>query len=301
MSFTNAWNNSTPANSDDASLGAAVIRGLKGDIQERVDFTVVNTAISYICTIADGIILVDATTGNLTVTLPAALGSGGKKVTVIKVDVSSNTVTIIPAGADTITQALVLTKPGNLFKVLSDNVSNWYSETLSYPSTDNSGISADVTLARGETSFYKFTGVTNLPLHIATATDQMYEITIVFDIVSPGGAGFTTLQPNNITYTSAMTLHTITASDNVMSPGSAVFSVFAIGMGGSSFMSICQVSTRITAKYVSTILDQSITSGSNINIGQGFSYWNDSTTAWTSLGTLHFNTGSGMATVRRIL
>jgi hypothetical protein len=44
----------------------------------------------------------DATGGNITVTLPASAGREGELVSIVKVDVGVNTVTVAPAGADTL-------------------------------------------------------------------------------------------------------------------------------------------------------------------------------------------------------
>jgi hypothetical protein len=49
-----------------------------------------------------GTVLVDATSGNLTVTLPLAADASDRRYTVKKIDVSANTVTIDGDGAETI-------------------------------------------------------------------------------------------------------------------------------------------------------------------------------------------------------
>lgn len=54
------------------------------------------------------LVLVDATAGNITVTLPAASGSIGKTVKVVKADSSSNIVTVAANGADTMSSIVSL-------------------------------------------------------------------------------------------------------------------------------------------------------------------------------------------------
>jgi hypothetical protein len=54
------------------------------------------------------VVLADATLGNMTVTLPAASGSVGKTIKVVKVDASSNTVTVAENGGNTMSSLIPL-------------------------------------------------------------------------------------------------------------------------------------------------------------------------------------------------
>ena len=51
---------------------------------------------------ADSSVFVDASAGNIVVTLPAATSVPGKKYNIKKIDSSTNTVTILPVGSDLI-------------------------------------------------------------------------------------------------------------------------------------------------------------------------------------------------------
>ena len=79
---------------------------------------------SYTATDADGIIVVDATVGNVVITLPSAIGSLGKGYTVKRTDGSANTVTV--QGAETIDDAASqLLNQYDSLVVVSDNAEWW--------------------------------------------------------------------------------------------------------------------------------------------------------------------------------
>lgn len=67
-----------------------------------VKFSVAAKTANYTLTPADNIITVDATAGNVTLTLPAASASVGQTYRIKRIDGSVNTITVARAGADTI-------------------------------------------------------------------------------------------------------------------------------------------------------------------------------------------------------
>lgn len=73
-------------------------------------------------------LLVDASGGAKTITLPAASGIGGREYTVVKVDSSGNAVTVARAGSDTIIGATTYSLPAqyNSVTIESDGTSAWY-------------------------------------------------------------------------------------------------------------------------------------------------------------------------------
>lgn len=75
-----------------------------------------------------GPLCVDATSGNLTITLQAAALRGGAPVKVMKLDTSANTVTIARVGSDLIGGATSLVLSGQYAAALlhSDGISNYY-------------------------------------------------------------------------------------------------------------------------------------------------------------------------------
>lgn len=92
--------------------------------------TVLSKTSAYVVTTTDGddvLILVDATAGAVTITLYAVAGNAGKRVTVMKVDSSANTVTIDGNGSETINGATTLTLANQYeLAALETNGSAWY-------------------------------------------------------------------------------------------------------------------------------------------------------------------------------
>jgi len=85
------------------------------------------TEATYTASVKYGIILADATSNNITITLPSALSIAGFEFHIYKVDSSTNTVTIDPAGSETINQG-------------STSVINFQSSTLVAISTGSNWI-----------------------------------------------------------------------------------------------------------------------------------------------------------------
>lgn len=82
---------------------------------------------NYTATATDYYLWVDATSGAVTITLPTAVGAGGKSYVVKRIDGSANTVTIATTSSQTIDGATTLTIPTQWasFSVASNNA-NWY-------------------------------------------------------------------------------------------------------------------------------------------------------------------------------
>lgn len=68
--------------------------------------SVITKTISYAVLSTDGLVRGDATAGSITLTLPTAVGNGGKILYLKKIDSSANTVTVDGSGAETIDGAL---------------------------------------------------------------------------------------------------------------------------------------------------------------------------------------------------
>ena len=82
---------------------------------------------NYTATVFDEVVLVDATSGNITISLPTSVGNGGKNFKVKKVDASANTVTIDPNSSQTIdgVATKVITTQYAFINVVSDS-NNWF-------------------------------------------------------------------------------------------------------------------------------------------------------------------------------
>jgi hypothetical protein len=84
-------------------LRSTFLSGIGGNL------AVTQTSINYNALLTDDVILVDASSGTVTVTLPAASGNAGKVYQIKKIDSSGNTVIIDGDGAETIDEAPTLT------------------------------------------------------------------------------------------------------------------------------------------------------------------------------------------------
>lgn len=100
------------------------------DAQVRTSSVIATKTQDYSATEADSVLLVDATGGNVTITLPpaAALGAGfSQELRIKRVDSSGNTVTVQVAGADALdggTSTTVAMASSKDFQ--SDGVAAWY-------------------------------------------------------------------------------------------------------------------------------------------------------------------------------
>ena len=73
------------------------------------------------------VILCDATSGNITITLPAASGVSGRLYVVKKTDASANTVTIDGSGSETIDGATTVALASqHHYRGIVSNGSNWF-------------------------------------------------------------------------------------------------------------------------------------------------------------------------------
>ena len=170
----------------------------------------------------------------------------------------------------------------------------------SYTIVDLTSATEDYALAPGEVAKITYTSATSVPLHIATEEGE-YELKLSAAPVlttCTNGAGY--LNPNNTTYSNAINRQYVNGSSSTMTTGLVTESAF-----------LANAHRMIAAKLHIT----NLTSGKHV-LGQlGFvhdtgaystqtttSIWNDTTTVWTSLGTITFvNAQSGIITVRRII
>lgn len=116
----------------------SAIRRLSGD-----NITTINFAASpYTITAANaGLVLLDATAGNLVINLPAAATLAGLRLEFLRVDSTVNTVTINRAGANTIDgqTAFSLTEMNSGRTIRSDGVSQWRTPLNHAASLSSSG------------------------------------------------------------------------------------------------------------------------------------------------------------------
>lgn len=100
----------------DTSITA--LGGLLAVTTKTADYTAVST---------DSVILVDATGGAVTITLPTAVGISGKAFYIKRLNAGANTVTVDANAAETVDDGLtaVLTVQYEAITIVSDNVEWW--------------------------------------------------------------------------------------------------------------------------------------------------------------------------------
>lgn len=86
-----------------------VLQAVEQQINRAADgylFPVMEITASYTINYNDGVILADATAGNITITLLPALEMTQKRIVIMKTDASANTVTVDANASETINGAL---------------------------------------------------------------------------------------------------------------------------------------------------------------------------------------------------
>ena len=177
-----------------------------------------------------------------------------------------------------------------------------------YVITDNTSATSDLLLNAGDVAYLDFTATagSTLPLHIQTVANGLYELNILGTYSTDASAGGpVSLRPNNaasaVTY--LLRLFYIGASSNFVS-NSTTTATPAFGMtmyDGIAHSYNAKISTKTTSKTVhaSFITTQL---GVDIYAYNTFQTWKDTTTAWTSLGTMYFTYAqSGKIVIRRII
>ena len=167
---------------------------------------------------------------------------------------------------------------------------------VNQPMINNTGAASDVTLAINQQAYIDVSASTSTALKIATADNQMYEVVMM---MSGNGntTGYPILSPNNTTYTNFI-YHT----GIVEYAGSASYlgdyqSGFPLCRNGDIRQTRAIISTKTTSKSL-TYTGASYWGGSGLYWCSAIAVWlsvaanssaaSDTTTAWTSLGTITF-------------
>jgi hypothetical protein len=183
------------------------------------------------------------------------------------------------------------------------NTSLIQTNTYTFRRVDLSKATSDYPLAVGEEAIYNFTNATRMPLRIATQDGTVYELHLIPSNTygsSGGSLSEVFLNPNNTTYSNAF----VYAELNRISSGSGsaytTFSAFRIGWTISSVY--CIIINRTVYKHMKVIYNTYGTSDYLAALYVVSHNWQDTTTPWTSLGTITFpQSTSGQILVRRIL
>jgi len=179
--------------------------------------------------------------------------------------------------------------PSSVFPPINNN---------SYSNVVNlSSATSDYSLSVGQVAYISFTSATSVPLHIATQNGTYYEMNVVCSNTT-GNNGFVYLYPNNTTYSNAFSYFEYWIYTGGSNSFGGTMSAFCIG-------SDTPVSTVFISNYTtfknSRELQLEMATSVPCVLRFGGCVWNDTTTSWTSLGTLIFPTAdSGYVLVRRL-
>jgi hypothetical protein len=218
--------------------------------------------------------------------------------------VSDNPMTFIVKQADTVdgfhaslTPAPNTIIPLNAGGILDLSATYVRSSVFTFRRVNLTGATSDYDLQVGEEAIINFNNANSVPLRIATASNRLYEIYIQFSVnVS---SGFSSLNPNNTTYSSSFShvsyffFSNQTANFLGASTTSSAFTIF-----NSTPHCYCVLNT--TRRVLMGFTGYEV-GNTGIGVGLFASKWHSSLSAWTSLGTLSFPTSmSGYVLVRRL-
>jgi hypothetical protein len=179
---------------------------------------------------------------------------------------------------------------------------------------NNTGASSDITLAIGQLAYVDVSAATTAALKITTGDNQLYEMTLIMNAAT-GSAGVTILKPNNATNTNFFISHTIQEVGTVGAGSAGVGAVqqyrdgFVLSDGIEVGFCSAKISTKTTSKRT-TYVNEGTQSNAASGFTTGSSKWvatastqttPDTTTAWTSLGTVTFPVAAtGRIYIRRL-
>lgn len=166
---------------------------------------------------------------------------------------------------------------------------------------DNSAAVSDVALQVGSCCFVAFAAATSVPLHIACGDNQKYQFILHTDYITETAASGSNpqLNPNNTTYASAFSRQSIYGSGATATAAFTTASGFAISFGSKPHTIVGIISTATISKTIDSWTRGSVNSAGYA--GSEIQWWSDTTTAWTSLGTLVFAYAyTGRAYIKRI-
>jgi len=158
-----------------------------------------------------------------------------------------------------------------------------------------SSATADYLLPVGAVAYISFTNATSVPLHIATQNGTYYEMHLISNSAS-GSNSPVYLNPNNTSYSNAFTYLDYYIGTSATGTTNTTYSSFRIGTG--VVATTVFISNYTTLKTV-RLIDIATGFGSTV-ANFATCIWNDTTTSWTSLGTVIFpQATSGYILVRR--
>jgi len=151
------------------------------------------------------------------------------------------------------------------------------------------GATTDYELQVGQIAYISFTDVTQVPLHISTPNNSYYELHVI-----PSNTGGTSgagndriyLYPNNRTYSDAFYTARIWRDASTLASDYIQSSTFVVGVFFSAITA--WITNRTQYKNVRVLIDAYGYTNTYPAIRVFSSDWRDTTTEWTSLGTIVF-------------
>jgi hypothetical protein len=180
--------------------------------------------------------------------------------------------------------------PSSVFPPINNNS---YSNAVNLTSA-----TSDYFLSVGQVAYISFTNTSSVPLHIATTNGTYYEM-VVNSSNSNGNNLQIWLNPNNTTYSNAFNYFDYWIYNGGV--GHDIVSCSGFYVGESFMAGVVFISNFTTFKTTRVLQIESASSYPSV-LRVGGSIWNDTTTSWTSLGTITFpQATSGYVLVRRLV
>ena len=186
---------------------------------------------------------------------------------------------------------------GSTFRLYGSKIAT---KLISYDPLNFTGLTGDRLLRVGEVAYINYTNAMSVPLNIKTE-EGLYELCLMSDIsTAQTNINDILLLPNN-------NLVSNISRDAIYRSGSTTVSNYEVG-SLSSFILAAGVVVMHEGKISTITKSKSVQSHMNglfaniIRQNLESQYWNDTTTPWTSLGTITFPFAqSGKIVIRRIL
>ncbi len=169
---------------------------------------------------------------------------------------------------------------------------------------DLSNATSDYMLAYDQTAIINYSNVTSVPLHIATQDGTSYELKAFSKTQAEtinGGSNFVFLHPNNISNVGNVDYNETYRFDASGGNTTVIYNSFRIGWSG-TFTTQCRIDNFTINKTIAGLYSGNVQGTSWSMIGAFTDTWEDTTTVWTSLGTIALPVAqSGVILIKRVL
>jgi hypothetical protein len=192
--------------------------------------------------------------------------------------------------------------PLNANRILDLSATYVKSNVYTFRRVDLTNETSDYMLQVGEEAIINFTNATSVPLRIATQSGTYYEAHIICSNTggtSGAGGDPIFLNPNNTTYSDAFVCAQIQRNADSFASNYTTYDAFRCGVAFSTIM--FYITNYTQYKNIKGFSDSWGGSTFYPRITIFSTDWRDTTTSWTSLGTITFpQLTSGYILVRRL-